>query len=92
MNVRAKFQCHGLTHLPTSNPNDVNVSATFGAVYNNSPENAVWSKYTPSGQIMMNITNPGAIAAFEIGKEYYIDFTLAEPELEAELEGVRGHP
>lgn len=42
------------------------------------PANKDWSKYTPQGELKMTITNPGAIEQFELGKEYYLDFTPAE--------------
>lgn len=41
-------------------------------------ENEAFWKYTPSGSIRMSITNPDAMALFEVGKLYYIDFTPAE--------------
>jgi len=33
-----------------------------------------WSKYTPSGSISMQITNPAAAEAFEQGKTYLVTF------------------
>ena len=39
------------------------------------PGNEEWSKWTPSGELSMSITNPAAIAEFEVGKDYYLDFT-----------------
>lgn len=41
-------------------------------------ENASFSKYTPSGEIRMNITNPNAFGFFEQGAEFYVDFTPAD--------------
>ena len=35
--------------------------------------------HTPSGEIKLNIDNPDAVEVFEIGREYFVDFTLAEP-------------
>ncbi len=37
--------------------------------------NKSWSKWTPSGQLSITITNPDAIDAFEKGNAYYLDFT-----------------
>ena len=50
------------------------------AVYSSDPnsENYSWSKYTPSAEISLNISNPSAWGKFEVGKEYYIDFTPVE--------------
>lgn len=37
-----------------------------------------WSKYTPSGEVRLDITNPPAAGGFESGKLYQVDFTPAE--------------
>lgn len=50
----------------------------FGAVCNDSTEeNKRFHKYTPSGTLHMNVDNPIALEYFELGKEYYLDFTKA---------------
>lgn len=46
-------------------------------VYGNNAENKEWSTYTPSGQIWMVITNPGAYDQFVIGKDYLVTFNEA---------------
>jgi hypothetical protein len=38
-------------------------------------ENKEWSRWTPAGTIQMTINNPTALAAFEVGKDYFLDFT-----------------
>lgn len=50
------------------------------AVYDEDPEseNGQFFKWTPVGQISLQIVNPDAAKAFEVGKEYYVDFTIAE--------------
>lgn len=73
--VRAKFRCDTVTETRFANgaQTDVNlVPVTSGA-----PENAIFGKYTPSGQIRMTINNPDAAAQFIPGQEYYVDFTKA---------------
>jgi hypothetical protein len=47
-------------------------------VTSGSEENKQFWQYTPSGSMELNINNPVALEKFEVGKEYYIDFTLAE--------------
>jgi hypothetical protein len=37
-----------------------------------------FGKYTPSGNIEMTIINDEAAKQFDVGKEYFIDITLAE--------------
>lgn len=40
--------------------------------------NSQWSKYTPSGEISLTITNPEAYKQFELGKAYFVDFSPAD--------------
>jgi len=41
-------------------------------------ENTKFWEATPSGEIKLGTVNAGAAAQFELGGEYYIDFTPAE--------------
>ncbi len=66
MAVRAKFKCYG------SDPQTGLV--TFQAVTGEG--NETWSKWTPSGQIQMSITNSEALKQFEVGKDYLVTFRL----------------
>lgn len=49
-------------------------------VYDSRPdsENGKFFSATPCGEIKMGVVNPEAWGQFELGKEYYVDFTLAE--------------
>ena len=49
----------------------------FGAHADGGAEgtNKSWSKWTPSAQLSITITNPDAIDAFEKGRAYDLDFT-----------------
>ncbi len=78
MNVRAKFQCQSINHIMTHSPGEQTAILTFAPVYGNGKENESWSKYTPQGKLEMTVTNPAAVAAFEVGKSYYLDFTPAD--------------
>jgi len=64
--VRAKFKCESA---------EGNGRAVLRAVYG--PENEPWSTATPHGELQITITNPDA-QKFEVGKCYYLDFSLAE--------------
>lgn len=77
MSVRAKFKC---TSKTSNNPNDPETrDVRFDAVNGVDGEgNKDWSRWTPSGQLTMQITNPGAHEQFVEGKEYFLDFTAAE--------------
>jgi len=50
------------------------------AVYSNDPknENARWSKWTPSANFELYISNPAAFGKLSNGHEFYIDFTPAK--------------
>lgn len=43
----------------------------------NGPQNQTWSKFTPSGSIELQITNPAAYDQFKLGQAYFVDFTEA---------------
>jgi hypothetical protein len=76
MTVRAKVRCDSL----------VGNEVTFGTVYEDpakDTENARFTKATPWGQIKLGIDNPAALERFEVGKEYYVDFTPAVQPVEA---------
>lgn len=75
MNVLARFRCIEIKHLVTGSPNDVMATITLIPVYGDGKGNESWSKYTPSGKLEMNVTNPAAIAAFELGKTFQIEFS-----------------
>ena len=78
MSVRAKMRVTEVRPYPSAESSDRYVSLM--AVYSTDPTevNHSWSKATPCGQVMLTITNPGAYDQFELGKEYFIDFTKVE--------------
>jgi len=73
MTVRAKMRCSKVKEVHSEL-----FELQLVAVADSSGENASWSKYTPSGEINLNVTNVDAVKQFEVGKSYYIDFTPAE--------------
>lgn len=76
MKVRAKFRCYAKVVNPWGN-----TAVHFHAVYGTEGENADYSKYTPSGNISMNVDNETkATDLFQEGQDYYIDF-VPVPEL-----------
>lgn len=82
MAVRAKVRVtgrHETTHI-TGDGNVQGVIVTMQPVYGTDadPGNKQWSKWTPSGEIRLDITNPDAFKQFVLGKEYFVDFTPAE--------------
>lgn len=49
---------------------------SFGA--NGESEDNTYARYTPSGEVRLNITNPDLIGKFKPGQKFYADFTPAE--------------
>lgn len=78
--VRAKFFVKSIQAMTNGNPqHDQSSEVKLAPVYgqNGDDVNASWSRFTPSGEISMLITNPAAVDQFELGGEYFIDFTKA---------------
>jgi hypothetical protein len=71
MAVKAKFTVVSIT----DHGNDIKQVKLNAAV--NGEGNKDWSKYTPSGNIDMHITNPDAHSQFEVGKSYFLTFEPA---------------
>lgn len=64
MNIRAKFVCERVTRYPSEGEK----------VQEDVSLRSVW---TPGGNLTMSISNPSAWGAFEVGKEYFLDFSPA---------------
>lgn len=79
MGVRAKFWCKSIEH--SAAPGDQqNIGATIklAAVYQDGDDtNKSWSKWTPSGELSMYVTNQAAIDQFTLGAYYFLDITPA---------------
>jgi hypothetical protein len=72
MVVRAKFKCVELTQ--TENGEKIKLIP----VSSGSKENENFFKWTPYGSIEIGTINTEAAKEFNVGKQYYVDFTLAE--------------
>jgi hypothetical protein len=79
--MRAKFR---VSHIILDATGDIAVQ--LYPVTGNEENKRFW-KWTPSGSLAMTITNPEASSFFEVGKEYYLDFTPAD---EAPTDGDSG--
>lgn len=82
MAVRAKVRCTGRHEsLSLHSKGSVEaVTVTLQPVFGGDDDeaNRDWSKWTPSGEIRLTITNPEAHSQFAIGKSYFVDFTPAD--------------
>ena len=72
--VRAKFV---VSHITKNDDGSINVNAH--PVTTGSEENKVFNDYTPGGNLQLHIAaEKPAQEYFVDGKEYYLDFTLAD--------------
>jgi hypothetical protein len=76
--VRAKFRVDAIerTKQGSEELHTVRMSPVYG---NNDPEheNTKFWRATPSGTLQMGTINKAAAEQFDLGGEYYIDFTKA---------------
>lgn len=68
--LRAKFTCNHIYGDGT-----VKLSAVYGTDDKDNEENNQFSEATPCGELDMVVSNPSAKDFFEVGKNYYLDFT-----------------
>ena len=71
MAVRAKVTCDGVAGQ------EVCFHTVYEGDTSKDTENARFTMATPWGNIKLGINNPAALNQFELGKEYYVDFTPA---------------
>lgn len=79
MSFRAKCRITGVQsslHPKQGDHRKVTLQPVFGAGEEDS--NAQWSKFTPSGQVELTITNPEVWPDLVIGRAFYLDFTPTE--------------
>lgn len=74
--TRAKFRCITESRSAFVVEGDVR-TYEFQAMYDaDVPEDQRYAKYTPSGSLKITVDNPNV--TFELGQQYYLDFTPAE--------------
>lgn len=79
--MRAKFRVNSKREYLgyyNGNSNTRLVEVAASPVGDVKETNKSWAAATPSGELKMSISNPAAVDFFDLGKEYYLDFTLAE--------------
>jgi len=70
--VRAKFKVQSVDAKE-----DGSGTITLEPVTSGSEENDAFYKWTPGGSIVLSTINADAVSQFEVGNEYYVDFTSA---------------
>jgi hypothetical protein len=75
-NVRAKFTCTQVTKYKSGwSDHPIHYNFKFQAVSSGSEENKKFFAATPSGSVELSALNADL---FEVGKEYYLDFSPSE--------------
>lgn len=74
MGVRAKFVVDSILDLGKTKT--VAMTPVVGGADN--AENDRFWEYTPGGKLELSTINAAAADQFEVGKEYYLDFTPAD--------------
>lgn len=69
MKTRAKFSC--VEVVPTSDTWKVRLTP----VYSGSEENRDFFKWTPGGEITLQVVGSDTAGQFKAGHDYYVDFT-----------------
>jgi hypothetical protein len=73
--VRAKFVCNSVTKFKSGwGEYPFHFNYNFGVVSSDSDENKKFFAATPSGKVELSALNADL---FEVGREYYLDFSLA---------------
>lgn len=75
MAVRAKFK---VVDVQPINENDMGGHVQLSPVIGGSEENDEFYRYTPGGSISLSTINEKALAEFNVGDEFYIDFTKVQ--------------
>ena len=74
MSVRAKFRVDSKTEVAPGGLFNIRMLP----VTTGSEENKEFYKWTPGGELTLSTVNGAAAADLQVGKEYYLDISLAE--------------
>lgn len=89
MATRAKFRCTettkragGSQYHPVTDDQIAmqQVEVVLVAAKTTDDDNVDWSRWTPSGEIRMTITNPEAFRQFDVDVDYIVEFRKAQPQ------------
>lgn len=78
MRVTGRHEMTGITKGGTIDQVQVTLQPVYADSDGDEKANAEWSKWTPSGELRMVITNPAAYEQIKLGKAYFVDLTPAE--------------
>ncbi len=77
MQVRAKFRVSNIRTDQEGKPNGFQMAPVYDS--NPESENGKFFAATPGGSVDMWLTRPEVASQFQLGAEFYIDFTPALP-------------
>jgi hypothetical protein len=77
--MRAKMQIGQITKFPGA-VEQLQFHGVAAKAYpaDGSDEDNTFSKWSPSVELKISITNPALIGQFKVGEKFYVDFTPAE--------------
>lgn len=76
MNVRAKFRVVSVTeHDGGDKARTIKLAPRYDETI---PEDQLYHKATPTGELSMYVTNPAVIEHLKVGKDFYLDLTPVE--------------
>ncbi len=73
--TKAKFYVSSLKQVKMGQNSQIGTLIELLPVMSGSKENEEFYQYTPSGKVELGIVNEESAKEFEIGKEYYVEFT-----------------
>lgn len=76
--IRAKFFVTRIGKATYAPKGELQTEIELLPVTGGSEENKKFYAYTPGGSIKLSVLKEETAKEFEIGKEYYVDFTKAE--------------
>jgi hypothetical protein len=77
--IRAKMYVQAKTQYGTQHGANAGGTVKLNPVYGDTPENKAFFNSTPSGLIELSVSQQ-ALDMFELGRVYYVDFTMEESE------------
>ncbi len=77
MSIRCKMKCSEVVQHKTEGK-VTREDVRLDVVVADSKENAIWSKYTPTGNFQFSVTNEECFGKIIAGKTYYIDLNECE--------------
>ena len=77
--MKAKFELKAVTKQGDA-AEELKFSAVTEKAFNDEgkSDDNDFSKWTPSGELTMTVTNPDLIGKFQVGEKFYLEFTKAE--------------